>query len=96
MIEKRNFEAETAGGSINPLKSLTAAQFAALGGNAVAYVRPISGLDLSAMIRGTDFDEEMTYQLVMSADGTPLMVADTPDAVTEWLIDKDLGVVTLH
>jgi len=95
MIEKRNPDAEAAGG-VNPLKSLTAAQFAALGGSAVAYVRPISGSDLSAMIRGTDFDEETTYQLVMSADGTPLMVADTQAAVNEWLVDRNVGVVTLH
>lgn len=96
MIEKRNTEYEAMTGPVNPLKSLTAAQFAALGGNAVAFVRPISGSDLSAMIRGSDFDEETTYQLVMSADGTPLMVADTPAAVSEWLSDKQLGLVSLH
>ena len=96
MIEKRNPEYEALSGQMNPLKSLTAAQFAALGGSAVAFVRPINGSDLSAMIRGSDFDEETTYQLVMSADGTPLMVADTPAAVSEWLSDKELGLVSVH
>ncbi|WDR02001.1 DUF1150 family protein [Devosia algicola] len=36
------------------------------------------------------------YQLVMSADGTPLLVTDTEDAVAEWLDDKNLGLVLVH
>lgn len=95
MIEKRNEEFTTPAG-VNPLKSLTAAQFAALGGSAVAFIRPISGSALSEMIDEADFDENVTYQLVMSADGTPLLVADTADTVTEWLSDKNVGLVSLH
>jgi hypothetical protein len=48
------------------------------------------------MIRDAEFNETELYQLVMSADGTPLMVADTEDAVNEWLGDKNLGLATLH
>jgi hypothetical protein len=95
MIEKRNEDFETPTG-VNPLKSLTAAQFAALGGNAVAFIRPVRGNVLSDMIEDADFDDEVTYQLVMSADGTPLLVADTPDTVAEWLSDKNVGLVSLH
>lgn len=95
MFEKRNDEA-AAEAQIHPLKSLTRAQFAALGGDAVAYVRPVSGAVLSAMITDTKFDPLMQYQLVMSADGTPLLVTDTEDAVADWLGDKNLGLATLH
>lgn len=95
MFEKRNDEA-AAEALIHPLKSLTRAQFAALGGDAVAYVRPVSGAVLSAMITDTQFDPLMQYQLVMSADGTPLLVTDTADAVADWLGDKNLGLATLH
>ncbi|HEY4202967.1 MAG TPA: DUF1150 family protein [Devosiaceae bacterium] len=80
----------------HPLKSLTASQFMALGGNAVAFVRPISGADLSAMLSEEGFDEKSWYQLVMSADGTPLMVSDNSEAVTDWLAERNLGVVALH
>ena len=80
----------------NPLKSLTAAQFMALGGNAVAYVRPIKGDVLSEMLSQEGFDFESDYQLVMSADGTPLMVADTQEAVNDWLAERNLGVVAVH
>lgn len=94
MMDKRNSDATA--DMANPLKTLTRAQFAALGGDAVAYIKPVSGLVLSAMIHDAEFDHATQYQLVMSADGTPLMVADTADAVTEWLGDQSLGLATLH
>jgi hypothetical protein len=95
MYEKRNDEA-AAQALIHPLKSLTRAQFAALGGDAVAYVKAVSGAVLSTMIHDAQFDEATEYQLLMSADGTPLLVTDTEDAVTDWLGDKNLGLATLH
>lgn len=95
MYERRNNEA--AAEALNhPLKALTRAQFAALGGDAVAYVRPVSGAILATMIQDTPFEQDVDYQLVMSADGTPLLVTDTEDAVLDWLGDKNLGLATLH
>lgn len=94
MMDKRNTEDLL--DAANPLKNMTRAQFAALGGDAVAYVKPVSGLLLSGMIEDAEFDRATQYQLVMSADGTPLMVADTTEAVTEWLGDQNIGVATLH
>ena len=65
----------------NPLKHLTAAQFMALGGNAVLYVRPIKGAALAAMmVDGEPVEPEAEFQLVVSADGSPLMVGDTAEA----------------
>lgn len=94
MYEKRN---EDAAEALNhPLKLLTRAQFAALGGDAVAYVRPIRGAILSTMIHDAEFEAESDYQLVMSADGTPLLVTDTEDSVLDWLGDKNLGLATRH
>ncbi|WEJ58474.1 DUF1150 family protein [Devosia sp. FJ2-5-3] len=94
MMDKRT--SDSTAEHVHPLKLLTPAQFAALGGSAVAYVKPVSGHVLSSMISDAEFDAAEEYQLVMSADGTPLMVADTADAVTEWLGDKSLGLATLH
>ena len=81
----------------NPLRHLTPAQFMALGGNAVVYVRPIKGEALSEMM--TDSDDvapEAEFQLVVSADGSPLMVGDTDEAVADWLSERNYGVVSLH
>ena len=94
MMDKRNSVAAIE--AANPLKTLTRAQFAALGGDAVAYVKPVSGLVLSAMIHDAEFDAGTQYQLVMSADGTPLMVSDSAEAVNEWLGDQSIGLATLH
>jgi hypothetical protein len=81
----------------NPLRHLTAAQFMALGGNAVVYVRAISGEKLAEFM--SDIDEEdagQEFHMVVSADGSPLLVADSREAVAEWLSDKNLGIVALH
>ena len=96
MFEKRNDEATPANELVHPLKLLTRAQFAALGGDAVAYVKPVRGAVLSAMITDAEFAPEQEYHLLMSADGTPLLVTDTEEAVLEWLGDKNLGLATLH
>jgi len=82
--------------AVHPLKTLTPEQFAALGGSAVAFVRPIRGDQLIALLNEDSFDDRGAYHLVMSADGTPLMVADTTEAVAEWLADQNFGLVSLH
>lgn len=81
----------------NPLKHLTDAQFMALGGNAVVFIRAITGAKLSEFMEeiGADAADE-EFHLVVSADGQPLLVADSKDAVAEWLSDKNLGIVALH
>lgn len=80
----------------HPLKSLTPAQFMALGGDAIVYVRPISGAALSELMDQVEIDGEQEFQLVVSADGQPLLVADSEESVAEWLSDKNLGIVALH
>jgi hypothetical protein len=89
-------EATVATPEVHPLRDLTPAEFMALGGNAVVYVRWISGAQLSQMITEPDFDDEEEFQLVVSADGSPLLVTDSPESVADWLADKNYGVVSLH
>lgn len=95
MYEKNRDEA-AADNRAHPLKSLTRAQFAALGGDAVAYMRAVTGDDLAGMISDAEFEADLDYQLVMSANGKLLMVADTEDAVLDWLGEQNLGLATLH
>ena len=80
----------------NPLRHLTPAQFMALGGNAVVYVKSIKGEKLAELMAEPDFENDEVFQLVVSADGSPLLVADTAQAVAEWLADKNYGIVALH
>ena len=80
----------------NPLRHLTPAQFMALGGNAVVYVKPIKGEALAQLMSEPGFDIDDDFHLVVSADGSPLMVGDTEESVAEWLSDKNYGIVALH
>jgi hypothetical protein len=80
----------------NPLRHLTEAQFMALGGNAVVYVKHVKGADMEPILPGAEFTEESDFHIVVSADGSPLMVGDSEEAVEEWLADKSFGIVTLH
>ncbi len=68
----------------------------ALGSNAVVYVKAIKGDQLAELMREPQFEGEADFHLVVSADGSPLMVGDTQQAVAEWLSDKDYGIVALH
>lgn len=95
MQDRRNDNPQ-AGSPNHPLKGLTAAQFMALGGNAVVYIRTIRGGDLSEFLNEPDFDEDQLFQMVVSADGSPLLVTDSSESVAEWISDRDLGVVTVH
>lgn len=78
------------------LKALTAEEFAALGGSAVGFVRTMSGIELDEMIEDAEFQADEVYQLVMSADGTPLLVTDSEDTVAEYFTDRNMGLVSVH
>jgi hypothetical protein len=80
----------------HPLRHLTPAQFMALGGNAVVYVKTIPGPQLAEMMAEPDFAADDEFHLIVSADGSPLLIADSAEAATEWLSDKNFGIVTLH
>jgi hypothetical protein len=80
----------------NPLQHLTPAQFMALGGNAVVYVKPMTGGMLAEMMGQPDLADEDEFHLVVSADGSPLLIADSRESADEWLSDKNFGIVALH
>ncbi len=80
----------------NPLRNLTPDQFQALGGNAVVYVKHLKGDALGSVLPGANFADDEDYHLVVSADGQPLMIGDSEEAVAEWLQNQPFGIVTLH
>jgi hypothetical protein len=80
----------------NPLRNLTADQFQALGGNAVVYVKHVRGDQLGDVLPGSGLAVDEEYHIVVSADGSPLMIGDSEEAVDEWLQNQPFGIVTLH
>jgi hypothetical protein len=79
-----------------PLKDLTPAEFKALGGAMMVYIRTATGAELAQFITETDFNQDEVYQLVVSADGSPLLVTDGPGAISEWLSDKVFVIASRH
>ena len=77
-------------------KDMTIAEFTALGANALVYIRPIQGTRLAQLLADPEFESEEEFHLIVSADGSPLMVADSHEAVSEWLDEMNLAVATLH
>jgi hypothetical protein len=82
---------------VHPLKAMSAPDFAALGGNQTVFVRSISAGQLSAFIpEANTMPEDAIFQLIMAADGAPMLVADNPDAVADWLAENDVIQVMRH
>lgn len=100
MHDKRSDEPQDAKAGIppvNPLKTLSAAEFAALGANHVVFVRPITGRDLAAMMPSAAMvADEAEFAMIMSADGSPLLVTDSDEGVDQWLDEHGVEVATVH
>lgn len=83
--------------ALHPLKALSKAEFAALGAKSVVFQREISAEDLETLIPNTPIPSEATmFYLVVSADGSPVLVTDTFDAVEDWLDDSDADLALVH
>jgi hypothetical protein len=71
--------------------------FAGLGGGRIAYVRPISSDALKAAFpNAPPLAPGLDLWALLGADGTPIMVADTRDAVVQNAWEHDLETVSLH
>lgn len=84
-------------GPVHPLKRLDEDQFAALGGQHVVFVRRISAGDLTALIpEAGNMPEDAEMHLVMAANGHPLMVSDSSEALNEWIAEQQVEVAAVH
>ncbi len=82
---------------VHPLKALSAPEFAALGGDRMVFVRSIRAEILAGFVpEAKDMPEDMIFQLIMGADGNPLLVADNEQAVSDWLGEADVIQVPRH
>ena len=69
-------------------------EFVALGTDAIAYVREISGSEIhETFSQEIELDDETTYWGLFAADGQPLMFSDRPDQVLNNAFYNDLKAV---
>lgn len=96
-IEKTAFTNAHLGVSAEPLKAMTEAQFAALGAGDIVFWRKMSAGDLAEFIpQAAVAPAEQALELLMSADGAPVMIADSRDAILDWIEGHEVRLVTLH
>lgn len=78
------------------LRSMDADQFAALGAGKLVFMRPILGRDLAKFLPLADLPDDKQFDLVLSAEGTPLMVTDDQDTILEWVEENELDLAGWH
>lgn len=79
----------------NPV--ISEAELARLGDGEVAYVKQINGEQVRDMFPTiTGLPEGIDLYAVVSADGTPLGLADSRDSALASVIENDLHPVSVH
>ncbi len=77
--------------------SITPESLAGLGGGRIAYVRPIKGGQARGMFPSLpDIAENLDLWALVAADGSPLMLADSREAVVMNARENDLDAMSLH
>lgn len=82
---------------VEPLKIMTPAEFAALGaGDVVFWKRMRAGEMASFIPQAAVAPASQMLELLVSADGAPVLIADTSEAVIDWIEGHEVEVATLH
>lgn len=96
-IEKTAFTDVELGVSGEPLRTLTAAQFAALGAGDVVFWKQMNAGELAEFIpQAALAPSDQQLELLMSADGAPVLIADSREAVMDWIDGHEVRLATLH
>jgi len=76
---------------------LTPEQFAHLGDGAIAYVRSMRSEDVSRLFpEAPEMEPGLTIFALLSADGTPIVLADTKESALANAWQNQLQTVSLH
>ncbi|HEY4846602.1 MAG TPA: DUF1150 domain-containing protein [Methylocella sp.] len=76
---------------------LTNEQLASLGGDRVAYLKPIRSEDVSRLFPAAPaIQPGLQLFALVAADGTPIIVTDSRDAALANAMSQELEMVSLH
>ncbi|GLK81843.1 MULTISPECIES: DUF1150 domain-containing protein [Methylopila] len=76
---------------------LSTAEFAAIGDGRLAYVKPILSEELNALFpQAPELEPGLALYALLGADGSPIVVADTREALIESAREHELVTVSLH
>ena len=80
-----------------PAKTMPNEAFANLGGGSIAYVKPMRSEDVNELFPGTpDLQPGLELWALLSADGAPIILADSREAAVAGAMEKDLTTVSVH
>ncbi|MGA8172601.1 MAG: DUF1150 domain-containing protein [Methylocystis sp.] len=81
----------------NQTPQLTPEQFAHLGDGAIAYVRSMRSEDVTRLYpQAPEIGPGVTVFALLSADGTPIVLADTKEGALANAWENKLMTVSLH
>ncbi|WP_245479455.1 DUF1150 family protein [Hansschlegelia zhihuaiae] len=76
---------------------LSAAEFAAIGDGHIAYVKPILSDELNALFpQAPELEPGLELFALLGADGSPIVVADTREALIASAREHELVTVSVH
>ena len=77
--------------------TMTEETLAALGGDEIAYVKPVMSDDIKDLFpRAPDMAPGILLFALHAADGTPIMLTDNRDAAIAEAMQNDLEAVSVH
>lgn len=78
-------------------QAMSPENFAGLGGGRIAYVRAMRSDEIKSLFPNVPpIEPGLDLWALLGADGTPIMVADSRDAVVMNAHENDLETVSLH
>ena len=82
---------------VDDRQAMSPENFAGLGGGRIAYVRALSSDEIKSLFPNVPpIESGLDLWALLGADGTPIMVADSRDAVVMNAHENDLETVSLH
>jgi hypothetical protein len=77
--------------------TMTPETFAGLGGGRIAYIRPLRPTEAKSLFpQMPQVAPDLELWALLAADGTPIMLADTREAVLLNASENDLETVSIH
>ncbi len=95
--EKRALSEARPEHAAEPLKILTPAEFAALGAGDIVFWRQMPAGELARFIPQAGLaPTNQVLELLMSADGAPVLIADSREAILDWIEGHEVHLATVH
>jgi hypothetical protein len=81
----------------NEKQAMPPANFAVLGGGKIAYIRQFRSEEAKSLFPGLPpVSPDLKLWALLAADGTPIMLADSREAVMMNAHENDLETVSIH